>query len=79
VSRKNIEEIAALRAKELGVERKTAWLSEEERGASRMIPLREKGMELYDLNYAIRKTGKDAPLKEVQAMIPFFDSPGQSL
>ncbi len=69
VSRKNIDEIASLRAKELGVERKTVRLSEEERGASRMIPVREKGMDLYNINYAVRKAGKDAPLKEVRAMI----------
>jgi hypothetical protein len=69
VSRKNVEEIASLRAKELGVERTVVQLSEEERRASRMIPAREKGMELYNINYAVRKAGKDAPVKEVQAMI----------
>jgi len=69
VSQKNATEIASLRAKELGVERKTVRLSEAERRASQMIPVREKGMDLYNINYAVRKAGKDAPLKEVRAMI----------
>lgn len=69
VSAKNVEEMGALRAGELGVERKELPLSEEERLASRMIPMREKGMELYSVNYALRKAGQEAPLKEVQAMI----------
>ncbi len=69
VSRKNIEKIASLRAKELGAERRTARLSEDEQGASRMIPARVKGMELHNIGYALRKAGKDVPLKEVRAMI----------
>ncbi len=69
VSRKNLEEIATLRAKELGVERKTARLSEAERRAARMIPVREKEMVLYGINYAVRKAGKEAPVKDVQAMV----------
>jgi hypothetical protein len=69
VSKKNIGEMASLRAGELGVERKTAPLSEEERRASRMVPVRKKGMELYNINYAVRKAGKDAPIKEISAMV----------
>jgi hypothetical protein len=69
VSKKNLEEMASLRVGELGVERKTAPLSEEERRASRMVPVRGKGMELYNINYAVSKAGKDAPIKEIGGMI----------
>lgn len=69
VSRKNVEEMASLRAGELGVERKTVPLSEEERRASRMVPVREKGMALYSINSAVRKAGKDAPIKEISGMV----------
>ncbi len=69
ISRTNLEEIAVLRAKELGLVRKPAPPSEDERRAGRMIPVRAKGKHLYNINYAVQKAGKDAPLQKVQGMI----------
>jgi hypothetical protein len=64
-SLKNIDEIALLRANELGVSRKPAALTEAERRASRMIPVREKGKELYNVNYVARKFAQDTTMRKV--------------
>jgi len=62
VALKGIEELASLRARELGVGRKPMTLTEAERRASRMIPVREKGKELYNISYAARKSAGDTTL-----------------
>jgi hypothetical protein len=64
-SLKSIDEIALLRAKELRVVRKPMPLTDAERRASRMIPVREKGKELYNINYVAGKLAQDTTIQVV--------------
>jgi Zn-dependent M28 family amino/carboxypeptidase len=83
-SLKNIEEIASLRSKELGVARTSVTLTDAERRASWMIPVREKGKELYNINYVAMKVAQDTTFQKVgaalsQAMIRMRENGESSL
>lgn len=68
-SLKNIDELASLRAKELGVAKEALALTDSERRASRMIPVRGKGKELYNINYVFRRVGQDTTMQKIGAAI----------
>jgi hypothetical protein len=59
-SRKKVDEIAMLRAVELDAARAPRSLTEAERGAARLIPAPNKGMELFNLDYVTRTLAKDS-------------------
>ena len=58
-SRRKVEEAAALRAAELGVVRAEPSMTEAERRAARLIPVANKGKELFNLSYVTRMLTKD--------------------
>lgn len=58
-SRKKVDEVAALRAVELGVARAEPSMSEAERRAARLIPRPNRGKELFNLSYVARILEKD--------------------
>jgi len=63
------EELASLRAKELGVERKAVPLTDVERQASKAIPVREKGKEMFNFNYVGQKLRQDTTFRPLVAAI----------
>ena len=58
-SRKRVDEVAVLRAVELKSARAPRSLTGEERRASRLVPARQKGKELFNLSYVTRTLAKD--------------------
>jgi|GEM_PF-76197 len=58
-SRNKVDEVAALRAAELGVARTERSMSEAERRAARLIPAPNRGKELFNLSYVARILDKD--------------------
>jgi hypothetical protein len=54
---------------ELGVAQKPLALTDAERHASRMIPIREKGKELYNVDYVARKFAQDMTVRKVWAAL----------
>jgi hypothetical protein len=58
-SRKKVDEVAALRALELKTPRAPRVLAETERQATRLIPARNKGKELFNLSYVGRTLAED--------------------
>ncbi len=57
--RKKVDEVAALRAAELGVARAKRSMTEAERRAARLIPTPDRGKELLNLSYVARILDKD--------------------
>jgi hypothetical protein len=70
-SRKKVADVATLRAAELNVVRAPRTLSEAERRAARLIPVRNKGKELQNLGYVTRTLAKDptAQIPKIQAAL----------
>jgi hypothetical protein len=58
-SRAKIDEIAAIRARELNVTRTAGPRTEAEQRAARLIPVRNKGKELVSVTYVTRTLAKD--------------------
>jgi hypothetical protein len=65
LSLRNVDEAAAARLKELNIARKTIPLTDLERRASRMIPERLKGKELYGINYVATKLMADSVMQKL--------------
>lgn len=70
-SLKKVEEAALMRASELAVVRVTRSLNEPEQRAMRLIPVPNKGKELFNLDYVSRTLEKDptARIPEIMAAI----------
>jgi Peptidase family M28 len=70
-SRRKVDEAAALRARELNVIRPPKSLTEQEKRAARLFPVRNKGMELQNLGYVSRMLAKDstAQIPKIQAAL----------
>jgi hypothetical protein len=70
-SRKKVDEVAMLKAVDLNVARAPRSLNEAERRASRLIPARNKGKELFNLSYVTRTLAKDptAQISKIQAAL----------
>jgi hypothetical protein len=70
-SRKKVDDIAALRARELNVVLTPMLLTEAEKQAARLIPARNKGKELQNLGYVARILAKDATaqIPKIQAAL----------
>jgi hypothetical protein len=68
-SMRNVNDIASMRGRELGVARKAVALTDAERRASHLLPVREKGKELYNIYYVLGKTGKDSTFMSIGAAI----------
>jgi hypothetical protein len=68
-SRKKIADIASVRARELNVVRAPRSLTEAEKRAARLVPVRNKGQELQNLGYVTRILAKDpsAQIPKIQA------------
>jgi hypothetical protein len=60
VSQRKVEEVAALRASELGVTRLKRSLTESDRKAAKLIPVPIKGKELFNLSCVSRTLAKDS-------------------
>jgi len=68
-SLKNVSEIAAMRGVELGVARKAVSMTDAERRASRLVPVREKGKELYNINFVLGTMGRDSTFMKIAAAL----------
>ena len=70
-SRKKVDEVAALRAAELGIARGERSMTEAERRAARLIPVANKGKELFNLSYVTRILDKnpDAQIPKITAAL----------
>jgi hypothetical protein len=70
-SRKKLDEIAQLRAAELNAARTPRSLTETEKRAARLVPVRNKGKELHNLDYVTRILAKDsaAQVPKIQAAL----------
>ena len=66
---RNVDEIASMRGRELEVARKAVALTDAERRASHLFPVREKGKELYNINFVMGKIGRDSTLMKIGAAI----------
>jgi Zn-dependent M28 family amino/carboxypeptidase len=66
---RNVDDFANMRGKELGVARKASTLSDAERRASHLIPVREKGKELYSVNYVFEKAARDSTLMKIYSAL----------
>jgi hypothetical protein len=70
-SRTKVDEIAALRARELNMTRTASPRTEAEQRAARLIPVRNKGKELVSVTYVTHALGKDpaAQIAKIQAAL----------
>lgn len=68
-SMRNVNEIASMRGRELGVARKAVALTDAERRASHLFPAREKGKDLYNINFVMGKIGRDSTAMKIGAAI----------
>jgi len=70
-SRKKVDDVAALRAGELNVVWAPRSLTEAEKQAARLFPVRNKGKELHNLGYVKRILAKDptAQIPKIQAAL----------
>ncbi len=70
-TKKRIEDIAVIRAQEMGITRTLPSRTDEEQRIAKMIPVRNKGMELVRINYVIRKLMKDetAGIQQIQSAL----------
>jgi hypothetical protein len=73
-SRKKLEETTLLRANELGITRVKRSLTEMEKRAMKLIPVPNKGKELFNLSYVSRTLATDsaARIPEITAFIEDF-------
>ena len=62
---RNVDDIATMRGRELGIARKAVTLTDAERRASRLFPVREKGKELYSVNFVLGKMGRDSTFMKI--------------
>ena len=70
-SRKEVDDVAALRGLEMKAGRAPRSLTETEQRAARLIPARDKGKELFNLSYVTRELTKDstAQIPKIQAAL----------
>jgi len=77
-SRKKVDEVALLRAAELKAARTPRSLNEAERRAARLIPARNKGKELFNLEYVTRTLARD-PAVQIPKIQAALDEAGRLL